>query len=246
MKIIYNDTVLDGDKLNISAICNGFNFGEGFFTTIKTINKKPQNLNLHINRIKNSLNFFDFDIKLPEIEDLINILLKDNNLVDGRFKMTFFKDLTGISYILYCEKLTFIKTEHDLFISKYIRGNSPVFRYKSLNYYSNLKSPHTIFVDHKNRLLETGFANIFLIFNNMIYTPPLSLPILPGTYREYLLSIKIPGYNLMEKELFEYDIKNCDGMFITNSIRGIEAVKSIDGYNIPTNLVEKLNGNIQK
>ncbi len=242
MRIIYNGTVVDREELNISAICNGFNYGEGFFTTIKVLNKKPHNLNLHIIRVKNSLKYFNFDIDLPEMGDLIDLLLIKNNLVDARLKLTFFKDLAGISYILYCEKLDIVKMEHNLSISKYIRGNSPIFSFKSLNYYSNLKSSQILFIDHKNRLLETGSSNIFLMFDNKIYTPPLTLPILPGTYREYLLSLNIPGYTFNEKELYLDDVKNCDGMFITNSLRGIEAVINIDEYNIPAKLVEKLNG----
>lgn len=244
MKIIYNGTVVEKEKLKISALCNGFNYGEGFFTTIKVINNKAQNLNLHISRINKSIKFFNFDIELPKIEDQITRLLNKNNLKDAKIKITFFKDITCISYIIYCEKLTLLKSDHDLTISRFIRGNDPVFRYKSLNYYSNLNSSNTLLIDHKDRLLETGYANIFLIFDNIIYTPPKSLPILPGVYREYLLSLNMHNYIFREKELFLSDIKKCGGMFITNSLRGIEAVKSIDEYKIPTTLVEKLNSEI--
>lgn len=237
MKIIYNGNVVEENELKISPLSSGFNYGEGFFTTIKVENGVPRHIDLHIKRVKNSIQFFNFNFIIPNLIKNIDIILKENSLKNARIKLTIFRDINRVSYILFCNKLQQNTYKETLTISEYIRGNDEIFKYKSLNYYNNLQNLDTIFIDHKNRLLETGFANIFLIKNGGIYTPPNNLPILPGTYREYLLLLKqIEGYNIIEKDIYKTDIKHCDGFFITNSIRGMVCIKQIENYIIPTDL----------
>ncbi len=68
----------------------GFNYGEGFFTTIKVENKVPENFELHLARIKSSLDYFSFTTELPDFINLIDSILKANKLKDARIKITFF------------------------------------------------------------------------------------------------------------------------------------------------------------
>lgn len=227
MKSIFNGRIQDDKDVLISPLSKGFSYGEGFFTTIKVIKNVPENIELHIERITQSLDYFSFDIEEINMVEQISNILKANNLSNARVKITYFQDVDRVSYLLTCNKLDMPETLDKLIISDSIRGNEEIHRYKSLNYYSNLKSFYTIFKDHRGRLLETGFANIFIIQNNSIYTPPLTLPILPGTYRQMLLNKKtIMGMSIKEKEIFVEDIKNCDEIFLTNSIRGIIPIKT--------------------
>ncbi|OQY37353.1 MAG: hypothetical protein B6229_08600 [Spirochaetaceae bacterium 4572_7] len=143
-------------------------------------------------------------------------------------KVTFFKDISKISYIISCEPLPVLNSPIELTISDYIRGNEPIHRYKTLNYYQNLISGESIIKDHKNRILETGYANIFVQLEDKIFTPPAYLPILPGTFRQYLLNMgEYNGYKIMEKELFVEDIDLFDKVYITNSLRGIIPISKI-------------------
>lgn len=239
--IIYNDKVFEKEKFFISPLSKGFNYGEGFFTTIKVVDSIPENLELHIDRVKNSLNYFNFDIELPPLDRLINDVLKANNLVDARVKVTFFKDIEGISYILFCEKLLTYNSSIDLEISPYFKGNDEIYRHKSLNYYTNLNSELTIYKDCKKRILETGFANIFIVKKKKIITPSKSLPIIPGTYREFLLRKKsIGGYKIIEKDIYIKDLNKCEEVFVTNSIRGITPVNRIGDKKYKTDITSKI------
>lgn len=241
MKIIYNGKVYQQESFFISPLSKGFNYGEGFFTTIKVINKVAENLELHVERILSSLKYFSFNIELPPISELITEVVNANNLNNARIKMTFFNDTDGISYILFCEELVVNNDPVKLELSPYFKGNDSIYRYKSLNYYTNLTSGLTIYKDSKKRVLETGFANIFIIKKNKIITPPKSLPIIPGTFREYLLRLKsIDGFKIIEKDIYVKDLHKCDEVFITNSIRGITPVYQIDNIKYGTDTTKEI------
>lgn len=241
MKIIYNGEIFNEDNFFISPLSKGFNYGDGFFTTIKVLNGKAQNLDLHIKRIKDSLNFFRYSIDIPKIKELIQLGLVHNNLTDARIKITFFNDKDRVSYVLFYQKLVADNSPVELKVSPFYRGNSELYRYKSLNYYENLKSGLTIYKDYKNRILETGFANIFIIKKNKILTPPETMAILPGTYRRFLLEKKeLNGYIILEKSITLRDLKKSQEVFITNSIRGIVPVNKIEEKTYSTEITESL------
>ncbi len=241
MIAIYNNILTQEKDLNISPTSPGFTYGEGFFTTIKVEALKPENLDLHIKRIESSLLYFSFKIKLPNIADLINTLLVSNKLTNARVKIVFFQDLQTVSVLFLCQNLIIDNNFIELTTSEYIRGNDPIYKYKTLNYYSNLKSWDKIFLDHKNRILETGFANIFIIKDDRIITPPATLPILPGTYRNYLLNLgSVHKYKIIEEEIYTQDLFTSEGVFITNSIKGIVPVSKIDNKNILTNEISNI------
>ena len=237
MKIVYNGEILDESDSRVSILSPGFNYGDGFFTTIKVINKNPKLFDLHLERIKKSLSFYEYDLKLPNFNQLILELLEINDLNNSRLKIIFFRDVSKISYIIYCNNLTEDSKPIELTLSKFIRGDEEIHRYKSLNYYSNLHNPYTLFKDWEDRVLETGFANIFMIKDDHIFTPPITLPILPGVYRSFLLGIEnILGYKIREKEITVKELYSADGIFLTNSIREILPVKSFNKSIISTKI----------
>lgn len=230
MKIIYNGDITDSCKIN--ACCNGFTYGEGFFTTIKIQNNKGENLKYHYKRIKESLTYFKF----PQIElDIESIIKKLDFLTESNFrlKIIIFKDIDKISYIAIPGGLPEQIKHMNLSTSEYIRGNDPIFSYKSLNYYTNLINSKTVILDHKQRVLETGIGNIFIIMNNEIITPPGNLPLLKGTYRNFLLDKKrIENFYIIERDIYIEDLFKCEGVFITNALRGIVPIQQIDNKTI--------------
>ena len=64
--------------------------------------------------------------------------------------------------------------------------------------------------------------NIFFIKNNEIFTPPLSLGILPGTTRSLILKLcKEENYDCSEKIIKFDDVNNMDEAFLTSSTYGV-------------------------
>ncbi len=245
MKIIFNDNILDDTDFAISPFSTGFNYGEGFFTTIKVIDSIPENFEFHLKRLVKTGNFFGFDYVFPDFLSKIKILMNVNCIKDARIKIIIFKDIDRISYMISAYTLNFNHSPIKLTLSDFIRGNDPIYKYKTLNHYTNYTNSLVLFKDYNDRVLETGFANIFFIDNFDVITPPDTLSILPGTYRENLLSKKsIGAFNIYEEEVFVNDINKFQGAFITNSIRGIVPVTEIDNFKFSTDMVYKIMENI--
>lgn len=84
-------------------------------------------------------------------------------------------------------------------------------------------------------LLEGATSSAFLVRGGRLYTPPLSLGILPGITRDRVLGCAArSGIEASEKLLHIHDVYKADELFLTSSIRLIVAVVEVDGVRIGT------------
>jgi len=83
-------------------------------------------------------------------------------------------------------------------------------------------------------LLEAGWANLFAIHREALWTPPADGRILPGMSRAAVQDIaQDEGLDVHEKPLCEEDLLAADETFLTNSIRGVEAAVALDSQPLP-------------
>jgi len=83
-------------------------------------------------------------------------------------------------------------------------------------------------------LLEAGWANIFAVREETLWTPPADGRILPGTARAAVLAIApAEGVDVREQPLHVDDLLSADEVFLTNSVRGIEPAASLDSTPLP-------------
>lgn len=79
-------------------------------------------------------------------------------------------------------------------------------------------------------LLEAGWANLFAVRRNALWTPPADGRILAGMARAAVAEIaREEGLETCERPLTEEDLLAADEVFLTNSVRGIEPAVSLDG-----------------
>jgi para-aminobenzoate synthetase / 4-amino-4-deoxychorismate lyase len=85
-----------------------------------------------------------------------------------------------------------------------------------------------------DELLEAGWANIFAVREETLWTPPADGRILPGMARAALLEIAAEeGLPTSERSLHVADLCTAEETFLTNSVRGIEPATSLDGTDLP-------------
>jgi len=85
-----------------------------------------------------------------------------------------------------------------------------------------------------DELLEAGWANLFAVREETLWTPPADGRILPGIARATLLEIaEEEGIPAQEQSLRPEDLYNAEETFLTNSVRGIEPAASLDGTDLP-------------
>ena len=99
-----------------------------------------------------------------------------------------------------------------------------------------------VLLNEHGRVAECTSANIFAVFGNEVFTPPLSEGCLPGITREVLLELSGQGITLAEKPLSLDDLYTADAVYITSSTRNLLPVREIDGHPIAraTDVIQRL------
>ncbi len=186
-------------------------------------------LDEHLNRLKNSalLLFGHFD--LASIEASIENFKVLNNS-SCKIKLMYYNNQKVSLDSIPISKTERVTTKINISNLK-INSKNLFFNHKTSyrnlydDEYSKIKLffTDTIFTNENNEITEGCISNIFILENNIYYTPPLRCGVLPGIFREKLLK-KFPKY-FKEKILTVNDLKNSKKIFICNSVRGIMRVK---------------------
>jgi len=78
-------------------------------------------------------------------------------------------------------------------------------------------------------VVESTIANLFLVSENKVYTPPLGDGCVEGVMRRFVIeSLAAKGISVQEKSVTVDDLFKADELFLTNAIRRIKWVASLD------------------
>lgn len=225
-------------KNNISFNSTLAKFGMGLFETIK-VTDYPLDLDLHLNRLFNSIKKLNLDIENDKefYKETILKYIKENNVKNKALRLTVFDEGYNISLrdISYNEDT--YKKGFSLCISPIKRGDSIIYRHKTTNYFESIYSKHyatdrnfddAIFLDSLDNILECSMSNIFFIKSNTIYTPKSSAPILNGIMKSNVEKIcKNLNIDLIQCDIQISSIDEYESVFVTNSLMGIMPVTNI-------------------
>lgn len=87
-----------------------------------------------------------------------------------------------------------------------------------------------ILLNEAGQVSECTSANVFAVYQDKVYTPPLETSgCLPGVTRALLLEeIRVPGIAVSEHELSPSDLEAADQVFITSTTRDLLPVLEVD------------------
>ena len=254
---IFNGKLLKSESAIISANSRGLRFGDGLFETIKSINGQLEFVDEHFARLWKGMQVLQFTIPkqfTPDyLEQEIQTLLKKNNHDKmGRVRLTVFRGDGGLydavdhkpNYLIQSWALpdeTGSWNSNGLVVGIYTDVK------KSCDILSNLKHNNflpyamgalfakkekwndAVLLNTEGRLCDTSIANIFLIKNEVIYTPALSEGCIAGVMRRNLIEkLTAAGYKLVEGKLSVEELLDADEVFLTNSIYNMRWVQSIE------------------
>ncbi|WP_373599500.1 aminotransferase class IV [Paraclostridium bifermentans] len=222
-------------------------FGMGLFETIKIENSIPIELDLHLDRMYNSIEELNLNISEDKYDLKSKILsyIDENNIVYKALRVTVFDEGYNISTrdIVYNKEM--YNKGLKLMLSTNKRGDSILYKHKTTNYFENIYIKRyalengfddAIFLDYENRILECSISNIFFIKNNQIYTPNKDLSILNGIMKKRIIrlcgELKI---NIVETDIKITDLKNFEFCFVSNSLMGIMKVEKINDIKFKQN-----------
>jgi para-aminobenzoate synthetase/4-amino-4-deoxychorismate lyase len=209
-------------------------------------------LDLHLNRLAESADYFFYPFELDKIKADLDKLTEgfrsSASAKNQRVRLTLSKQGT---IELMCSELSggsFPEINPAIILKMEDPGDLPITVFSNRNTDSN--SPYlfhkttlrklyddertkaankgfyeVLFVNEKGEVTEGSYTNIFLQKDGKLLTPPVFCGLLPGILRAHLLA----SYPEVVKEcsLSREDIDNGDAVYVGNSVRGLIRVKLI-------------------
>ena len=244
--VFRNSEFINEQDLIIKSSSRAFNYGDGFFETIKIINTKPFNFPAHYARFSLACVILKLrnEETVSSLLSVINNLINQNNLINGSVKIHISREEGGRYQpkSQNCEMM--INTCSGFGFEQNIPVSLCLFsdEVKTMGRLSNIKSvnaavsvlgaihaielgfDNAILRNTKGNYIEATNSSLFIIKDNVIYTPPLSDGCIDGTMRTWVLN----NNAVVEKSLSLADIIKSDEVFITNAITGITTVKGVE------------------
>ncbi len=252
------------DQASIPVTDQGFQYGYGFFETIRVDKGNPGHLNEHINRFNHTWEHL-FAEKPPDLtwDEIINQVIVQNRLLDetaavkmiatrGNREAPPFNHTLLVFARPYTHRLAEKKAQGlNLTVYPHPR-QTPLADHKTLNYlYYFLagkwakarNADEALILNPDKTVSETNTANILLVKNNTVIKP-VSLHVLPGIMDSAVCKLLTGwGFKIESRRLFLEDLFAFDEIMITNSLIGAIPVLSIDGKKLPepSDLWQKIN-----
>ena len=244
-EVFYNSEFINEEEIVVKISNRAFNYGDSFFETIKIINTKPFNFSAHYVRFISACKILKLENNETEssLLSLLNKLIEKNKIVNGSAKIHVTRAGEG-KYLPFSQSIEILISLNK---GSAFAINTPISlcifsdEQKTKGKISNIKSvnalvsvlgaihaqengfDNAILKNTDGNLIETTNANLFIIKQGVLYTPPLTEGCLNGTMRKWVLE----QVNVVEKSLTLLDVKEADEVFITNAISGMIPVNVI-------------------
>lgn len=243
--LIYNGERYPSNALLISPENRSFRYGDGFFETMKMINGNIVLEALHMERLFHSLQLMQFDkpdyFKPAYIQEQIQTLtLQNNHQSLARVRLMVFRGNGSLydiadnqpNYLIESWSLNEFPLygEKGLIVDIYKEGRKMADAFsiiKSNNYLpyamaarwsKKMGLDDALLMNNDERIVEATTANVFIVKDGVVQTPPLSEGCIAGVVRRYLLGfMKERNWMCAEKPLTPEEVLNADEVFITNA-----------------------------
>jgi branched-subunit amino acid aminotransferase/4-amino-4-deoxychorismate lyase len=244
----YNGLICIRDEALVSLHSRALRYGEGLIETMYFRNRKIRLLDLHYSRLKSGLETLNFPTwSIYEFEkEIAKTIIANQNPDKGILRAHFFMNEALYELQFWIEYLP-IADFHDQWKKDGLRVGITASFVKSPDKISHLKhSSRLVYVMAKHEavsndlndmlltnpagnIVESTISNIFLVKDKVIYTPPLSEGCVAGVMRQHILNQKeIAGFEIREKIIEPSFIADADEVFLTNAVRGIQLVHTIE------------------
>lgn len=246
-----NDKIYKEGTSVITPDNRSLRYGDGLFETIKTINGKMQLRDYHFERLFAGMDLLQFEIPryftVKYLEDKIAELCKKNQHNNfARVRLMIFRGDGGLydadnfpNYIIQTWSIEQANelNSNGLIIDIYqdtkkhcdkfanIKSNNFLPYIMAALHAKQLKVNDCIVLNNFDRIADTTIANIFIIKDKIIYTPPLTEGCVAGVARRLIIEKFSSKFKIIEKQLSIEELQNGDEVFLTNSIKGIRWVK---------------------
>ena len=256
MFVFFDDKIIAADQVKLDLTNRSFRYGDGLFETIRMFNYKLPYLDKHLNRLEAGCAVLDMVLEddfRKNIQGLLIKLAEKNQTPNARLRLMVFRKGGGLytpetnkaSVFIECKKLetaSFLWNEKGLKLGIYREMKiqpSIISPYKTNNclpyilaaiYKKKNNLDECVLLNENNNIADSISSNVFIVKGDQIITPKISDGGVAGTMRSILIEVlKSQNQLVQEKSITENDLLDADEIFLTNAIRGIQAVGLFQG-----------------
>lgn len=252
MMVWLDGGLIAAEAARIAPSDRGFTLGDGLFETLAVHGGEMARLPAHLARLAAGARVLGLPVPPFDLPQVATALLQANGLSDAVLRLTLTRG-TGPRGVLPPAQPspTLLVTAAPmaapagparLVVATVTRRNehSPLSRIKSLNYLDNILARQeaqargaddALLLNTQGRVAESTIANVFLVLEGALVTPPLSEGALPGVMRAEILA-----RGAAERPIAVDDLAAASEVFLTSSL-GVRSVRKVAGRALPSQAV---------
>ncbi|WP_327251826.1 aminotransferase class IV [Streptomyces sp. NBC_01244] len=245
MRIWLDGALRDADEAKVSVFDHGLTVGDGVFETLKAEGGTTFALTRHLERLTRSARGLGLpDPDLDEVRRACAAVLAANPLPLGRLRVTYTGGVSplgsdrgeaGPTLIVALAGATRRPDTTAVVTVPWVRNErSAVVGLKTTSYAENvvaLAAAHragaseALFANTVGRLCEGTGSNVFVVLDGQLHTPPVASGCLAGITR----ALVAEWCGAKETDLPFEALEQAEEVFLTSSLRDVQAVVRIDG-----------------
>ncbi|MEV5507149.1 aminotransferase class IV [Streptomyces orinoci] len=249
MTIWLNGALRDESSAFVSVFDHGLTVGDGVFETVKTVHGRPFALTRHLTRLATSARGLGLPEPDPEeVRRACAAVLEANPMPLGRLRITYTggisplgsdRGTTGPTLLVALgETLRRPDTTGVITVPWTRNERGALTGLKSTSYAENVialaraqqqGASEALFANTAGALCEGTGSNVFVVLDGELHTPPVSSGCLAGITR----ALVVEWTGARETDLPMEALERAEEVFLTSSLRDVQAVHAIDGRRLP-------------
>ncbi|MFF1417082.1 aminotransferase class IV [Streptomyces sp. NPDC058280] len=249
MKIWVNGGLRTAEGARVSVFDHGLTVGDGIFETAKTVQGQPFALTRHLDRLSRSARGLGLpEPDLDEVRRACTAVLDANPMELGRLRITYTGGLSPLGSDRGDEGPTLIvavgetkrrpDTTAVITVPWTRNERGALTGLKTTSYAENVVAlarahergaSEALFANTVGQLCEGTGSNVFVVLDGELHTPPLASGCLAGITR----ALAAEWSGARETDLPLDVLERADEIFVTSSLRDVQAVHRVDGRELP-------------
>lgn len=252
---IHNGALVVAADIRLSPFQTGLLSGWGLFSTLRIYGGVPFALEDHLQRLAADGARLRVDVEnwLERAPELFELLIGQNRAGEAMARVYLIRNHGGLldrPVERKTDLLIFTADLRDWGASAKLRtvpharhAAAPLAATKSLSWAHNLATLEgvaaegfhdALLLNERGEIAECTSANIFVVKDGAVLTPPLAAGALPGISRKAVLEgAAEEGLSVREATLWPADLRAADEVFISSSTREVQPVGQVDDFPLP-------------
>ncbi|MFD0026591.1 aminotransferase class IV [Streptomyces sp. NPDC058382] len=249
MKIWVNGELRAADDARVSVLDHGLTVGDGIFETVRTNHGSPFALTRHLDRLARSAR----GLGLPapdrdEVRRACAAVIEANPVPLGRLRITYTGGISplgsdrgtaGPGLVVALGEVTRRPDTTAVITVPWTRNERGALSgLKTTSYAENVVAlarahergaSEALFANTVGQLCEGTGSNVFVVLDGQLHTPPVASGCLAGITR----ALAVEWTGAQETELPFDVLERAEEIFLTSTLRDIQAVHRVDGRELP-------------